>query len=107
MNKGAVAADGSAEMLKSGGRTEQLIEILISGPSEGKLKEHFNKINGLEILAIKETDDGFQINLGCESDMRAEIYTLIKKTDWIILEMKQQKQTLENIFREITQEAAK
>jgi len=107
INKGSVAADGSAEMLKSGGRTSQLLELLISGPGEDELKKHFENMNGLEILDIKLTDNGYKLNLGCEDDMRADIYSKIKKTDWILLEMVQQKQTLENIFREITQEAGR
>jgi ABC-2 type transport system ATP-binding protein len=105
VNKGTVAADGSAEMLKSAGQTEQLLELLIKGPSEDELKAHFVEMNGIEILDLKKTDDGCLINFGCKTDMRKDIYTVIKKTDWILLEMKQQKQTLENIFREITQEA--
>jgi hypothetical protein len=36
--------------------------------------------------------------------MREFVYGQIKNTDWNILEMFQKKQTLENIFREITKE---
>lgn len=107
INKGSVAADGSTDMLKSGGRSEQILELLIDGVSEKELRSFFEKIDGLVIQNITVDKTSLSVTLSCTNDMRAAVYSDIKKTDWILLEMKQQTQSLETIFRKITQEEAR
>ena len=38
-------------------------------------------------------------------DARPEIYQAVKATDWVLVEMNQEAQTLETIFRELTRES--
>ena len=107
INNGAVAADGSTEMLKNASKSSQNLELLISKADESEIKRIFDALDGVSITDIHPHDDGTLIQLSCTSDKREEIYLMLKKTDWLLLEMVQKKQTLENIFREITQEAVK
>ena len=51
----------------------------------------------LEMLNLKIRCDGGQ-------DLRQALYTRIKQTDWILMEFKQETQSLEMIFRELTKE---
>ena len=106
VNKGTIAADGSTEMLKnakSGGRD---LELIISGPTEADAEKALNAVDGVKVIDVRKHDDGVLLNLQCSADRRKEIYMMLKQTDWVLLEMIQQKQTLETIFREITQGAA-
>ncbi len=106
VNKGEIAADGSTEMLKNAANSSQNIELLISGADEKEAETAFKTLNGVSSIDIKKHEDGLMLNLSCKQDMRKDIYQMIKKTDWVLLEMIQQKQTLETIFRDITQGAA-
>jgi ABC-2 type transport system ATP-binding protein len=107
INKGTVAADGSTDMLKNAAKSGQSLELLISGADETDLNNSFKALEGVSIIDMHKHDDGIKLNLSCGSDMRKGIYMMLKQTDWVLLEMIQQKQTLENIFREITKEAVK
>ena len=104
INKGSVAADGSTDMLRSGGKSGQNLKLLLKGPDKSAASDFFENLDNTSIMDIGEHDDGVQITLSCSTDMREEIYMSIRKTDWILLEMIQQKKTLESIFREITRE---
>ncbi|MBI9105463.1 MAG: ATP-binding cassette domain-containing protein [Spirochaetales bacterium] len=105
INKGSIAADGSTEMLRTGGKTEQRIQLLLKGGSEDKIRKLFRAAEGLEILELADNKDGLLVIIGSENDKREDIYRMIKQTDLIMLEMNLQRQTLENIFRELTREA--
>ena len=104
INKGMVAADGSTEMLKNAENGGRSIELLVSGPSKSEVKKFFNSFDGTTVIDINEIDDGIRLELNCKSDLRKEIFLKIKETDWVMLEMLQKKQSLENIFRDLTRE---
>ena len=106
VNKGDIAADGSTEMLKTARSSSRNLEIIISGAEIDEVEKMFKSMDGISIMDIGSNEDGVKLNVGCNSDKRKDIYLMMKKTDWILLEMIQQKQTLETIFREITQGAA-
>lgn len=106
VNKGAIAADGSTEMLKNAKSGSRDLEVIISGPSVSEAEKLLASIDGVKVIDARNHDDGIMLNLQCSTDRRKDIYLRLKETDWIILEMIQQKQTLETIFREITQGAA-
>lgn len=104
INNGNIAADGSTDMLKNAGKHGQNIDLLIDEAKEEELKDALNTLEDATIIDLNKTEEGILVKLGCKTDIRKEIYTMIKKTDWVLLEMIKQKQSLENIFREITQE---
>ena len=60
----------------------------------------------MDIVPVSDETDILQLRLTCQSsmDLRKNIYQKIKQTDWILLEFYQETKTLENIFRELTQE---
>jgi hypothetical protein len=64
----------------------------------------FEASGDVTVLGAVKENDGLRAELSCNGDMREFVYGQIKNTDWNILEMFQKKQTLENIFREITKE---
>ena len=107
INRGEVAADGSTEMLRSGGRNDRNIALFLSNTDENSTREKFSVNPQLSLSECTVEENGLRVVLGCSGDLRAEIYGIIKETDWVLLEMTEQKKTLENIFREITGEEKK
>jgi ABC-2 type transport system ATP-binding protein len=57
-------------------------------------------------VSVQEEDDIVHVRLTCQSsfDLRGDIYQKIKQTDWILLELRQETKSLENIFRDLTEE---
>ncbi len=105
INKGNVAADGPVEMLKSGEKNRQVIELTVKGGD--KAEDLNNLFSGSELYSINDTvsaTDSVTVKLACSGDQREAVYGRIKDSDLVLLEMVQQKQTLENIFRELTRE---
>ncbi|HAK44974.1 MAG TPA: ABC transporter [Spirochaeta sp.] len=104
INKGMVAADGSTEMLKNAENSGQSIELIIDGPSIADIKNFFEDFEDTSIIDLHQHDDGVKFEINSKSDLRKDIYLKLKDTDWVLLEMVQKKQSLENIFRDITKE---
>ncbi len=108
IDKGAIVADGSTEMLKMGADREKTVYLTLIGASLEQAREKLAPIQG--ILRI-DHDEPLQtgelkLRLSVEgtTDHRKSIYKVIKETDWILLEFHQAGKSLENIFRELTQE---
>ena len=64
------------------------------------------KHNGHLAGQIETENDGMHLKVHCDAglDLRPEIYAKIKASDWLLLEFQRETQTLENIFRNLTQE---
>jgi ABC-2 type transport system ATP-binding protein len=105
MNKGQLVADGTAEILKAdkSGKKTTLITLEYTDPIT--VKTIFAKLKGISKIEMAETTDTLKIKLSTSDDMRVDIYNLIKKQDWILLEMIQESESLEHIFKELTKEA--
>lgn len=108
IHQGKIVADGNTQTIKQSAGKERIIYItmedadfyLISKALEpvGEIT-HIENLgqSGLNILQIK-------ITVNSDKDVRKEIYQIIRKTDVTILELRQETQTLEHIFRELTLE---
>ncbi|MCK5671753.1 MAG: hypothetical protein KAH95_00160, partial [Spirochaetales bacterium] len=104
MNKGKLVADGTTEMLKGKKSGDHMVLITLETIEQKKVKDLFKGINGITISSIEETEDSTLVTLNTTEDQRANIYKVIKKEDWILLEMVQEKKSLEHIFKELTKE---
>jgi ABC-2 type transport system ATP-binding protein len=71
------------------------------------VKKELGSIAGVEEVQMETNNEGvLQASVICRSaaDLRGDIYRKIKETEWILIELYQETQTLENIFRELTTE---
>ena len=107
INKGKIITDSSTEDLilnKSGG-----VSILLSiktNDNEDSIEKTLKSISTLQTIKFRNSNNNVKnITLflkESESDPRDEVYSLIKKTDWVIYEMSKEKEDLESIFRTLT-----
>ncbi|MFO7839918.1 MAG: ATP-binding cassette domain-containing protein [Desulfosalsimonadaceae bacterium] len=111
INRGKIVADGKTEELKQSAAEGTSIEISLANASFEDVCQRLEPIEGVKsIEKMEPAEEGcFTVKLACgsQTDKRAEIYRQIKATDWILLEMQQQKQTLETIFRDLTRQINK
>ncbi|MFC1533328.1 ATP-binding cassette domain-containing protein, partial [Thermodesulfobacteriota bacterium] len=108
IDNGKIVADADPETLKGSDSEEYLINISLRNIGFEEVKKDFETVDGVtDIKQIDEEDEVIKIRLTCRSltDIRGELYQRIKQTDWILLELHQEAQTLEKVFRELTKES--
>ena len=104
INKGQIVADGSTEELKSNFQNKTTLELTIEGAEEA-IRDFPNHIEDITLLTMEPVGENrFRLQLEFDSniDKRSEIYNYIKATDWTLLEMKRDKISLEDVFRNLT-----
>jgi ABC-2 type transport system ATP-binding protein len=107
INRGRIVADGSTENLKKAASRETILKIILGNTDFDTVQNTFNTLQGIRKIEKVETEQGrIHVKLHCDggSDLRPEVYAKIKATDWLLLEFQLETQTLENIFRNLTQE---
>jgi ABC-2 type transport system ATP-binding protein len=109
IDKGRIVADGSTETLeKEITPHEKVIVVTLMKADFASASMRFRLLPGVtgvdpvectdqEITRIKISADG-------RDNLREMIYSCIKETDWVLLELAKETKTLENIFRELTKE---
>ncbi len=107
INRGKIVADGTTETLRQACSGDYIINISIENATLQSVEKELISIDGvIETTHVDNDEDVLNFKLTCRSsrDLRGEIYRKIKGTDWTLLELHQETQSLENIFRELTTE---
>lgn len=107
INRGKIVADGSTENLKKATGREKVVNLILAEASFDDVRPAVDAIAGVNrVENIQSTENELHVKLYCDAatDPRPEIYAKIKTTDWILLEFNLETQTLEDIFRNLTQE---
>jgi len=107
INQGRIVADGAMEDLKLSASGESLVHLSLKGGTEEEAVKVLGAVPGVRsVRGEREGDDLLRVRLGCDAseDIRAEVYQRIKETNWILLELYQETQTLEKIFQRLTRE---
>jgi ABC-2 type transport system ATP-binding protein len=108
IHKGKIAADDLTENLKQAAGRENLVKLTLKNADATEAKEVLGTVSGVLRAELSDSgDEGLSIRLICgdDADVRESVYQAIKETDWILTELYQEQQTLENIFRQITLES--
>jgi len=107
INRGKIVADGNMETLKQSASGESLITISLQNTNFESVAQELGTIEGISGIAPVDDEEGIvcaRLTSRSSLDLRGDIYRRIKQTDWILLEFRQETQTLEHIFRELTKE---
>jgi ABC-2 type transport system ATP-binding protein len=104
INKGQIAADGTMEELKSSARADQRISVSLRDAKRSEAERLLSEIPGVSQINCIEKSGQLDFSFNSERDVRAEVYLTVKNRDWILLELLQEKKSLENIFRILTSE---
>jgi ABC-2 type transport system ATP-binding protein len=105
ISRGKIVADSSTESLKQAASGESLIDISLKNASAAPVQEELASIDGILSLATRDDEEGvLHVRLTCRPniDPREQIYRKIKRTKWVLLELRQETKSLEKVFRELT-----
>jgi ABC-2 type transport system ATP-binding protein len=107
INKGKIVADGPTESLKEEAGRAYEIHLSLQGAEYEEVEKTLSPLSNIQKISRGEdTDHTLNLVLSCKAgqDVRSDLYQIIKKSDWHLLEFHRESRTLENIFRELTKE---
>ncbi len=107
INHGQLVADGSPDTLRAGleGR-QRLLVRLKAGADIGQLRQTLAVHEGVsveELPAAEPETLEFEITGGVNGDLRENIFRAVADAGWVLLEMRREVQSLEDVFRDLTQ----
>jgi ABC-2 type transport system ATP-binding protein len=107
INRGKIVADGSTESLKQEGGQATVLKVSLEAADPATVEQVLGAVEGVERVTVADnTQGGLDVKLTCDGKRttRHKVYACIKETDWILSELVLETQTLETIFRNLTQE---
>jgi ABC-2 type transport system ATP-binding protein len=108
IHRGRIAADDRTENLKVDSARETIVKMTLRNVDPVDAEQLLGTLPGVSSVKIKKgLKQELLITLtgSDETDIRESAYQAVKQTDWLLIELFQEKQTLENIFRQITLES--
>ena len=108
IHQGKIVADGSTQSIKQSAGRERTIYITVDDADFAAVRQRLETLGGIvRIEKLVHPDSNFldiKISVSSDADIRKDIYQIIRQADWLLLEFRQETQTLEHIFRELTLE---
>ena len=108
IHQGKIVADASTQSIKQSAGRERTIYITLDNADFAAVRQSLETVGGIvRIENIAPSDTNFleiKISVQSDADIRKDIYRIIRQADWLLLEFRQETQTLEHIFRELTLE---
>jgi ABC-2 type transport system ATP-binding protein len=107
INRGKIAADDRMENLRQSADSERVIYLTFEDTDVSAVQKLLGTVAGVERIEPMDDNGGrtsLQVVCSAGMDIRGDIYRKIRETDWVLTELYQETQTLENIFRQITRE---
>jgi ABC-2 type transport system ATP-binding protein len=101
INKGQIVADGAMEELLEG-RGEAVLSLHLKGADREEAVSLLQTVPGVLNLDAEENRGILEVRVRCRADLREEIYRKIREKDWILMELHQTNQSLEDLFRVLT-----
>jgi ABC-2 type transport system ATP-binding protein len=96
INQGRIVADGSLESLKSG-KTE--LHVVLKGEVEPSV---FSTLGRVDKEPSEEGETRFRIVPEAGTDIREQVYRICREKDLTLLELYRERQSLEDVFRQLT-----
>ena len=108
IHQGKIVADASTQAIKQSAGRERTIYISLESANIETVRAHLKPVAGISRIDKLDSSDpdhlAIKIFVQSDVDIRKDIYRIIRQADWILLEFRQETQTLEHIFRELTLE---
>jgi ABC-2 type transport system ATP-binding protein len=108
IHQGKIVADGSTQSIKQSAGRERTIYITLDNADFDAVRRQLETVEGIiRIEKLAPPDAIFldiKVSVQSDVDIRKNIYQIIRQADWLLLEFRQETQTLEHIFRELTLE---
>jgi len=104
IDNGEIVADGSTKKLIKKHKGDIQLSLEIKGATKEKIKKIQDQIENIRISKIIKSKFGHRVEIEYseKNDPREEIFKIIAKSKWVLLEMNPKSDNLEDIFRKLT-----
>jgi ABC-2 type transport system ATP-binding protein len=106
INDGKLVADGTPESLGGSGISSHVVRLALRNAEGAEANTVLSSVPGVTKIIVPPDasagDDGLELQVFCDGDLRELLYNRIKKTDWVLMEFANERQSLEDTFRELT-----
>jgi ABC-2 type transport system ATP-binding protein len=117
VSSGRIVADGPLDEIRAkSGRVRYVISVQESAgsrpyrgrgapPKKGEVEDALGKVEGVKKLGELPTDESahtFELVSEQEHDLRPDLFQLAADKGWVLLELRRDTQTLEDVFRNLT-----
>ncbi len=105
INEGKIVADGSPAELQSSFQGKEKIYIELKAPSEDVEAKLANLENVEKVEEIASNGNGlkkFTVECATGVDLREKLFRLAVENNWVLLEMRKEQASLEDVFRQLT-----
>jgi len=108
INRGKIVADGTPQTLRAGHDIQGKQRLFAQIRADGDLDEVPRKLALLpdaEITSRTSTEAGtieVEITSDKEHDLREQVFRAVSEAGWVLLEMRRDVQSLEDVFRDLT-----
>lgn len=106
IHRGQIVADGTPEELQAGGEGKERIAIELKVPSPDEAVDAIREIEFVDMVKWVSSPEAeaakFQIESEKGKDVREAVFHLAVEKEWILLEMRREQASLENIFHKLT-----
>ncbi|HOH37182.1 MAG TPA: hypothetical protein PLV17_06205, partial [Spirochaetota bacterium] len=101
INKGKIAADEKTSALSAKFKAGNAVSAEIKYADEFNVKNALNTFcSSVEVLS--ESEGILKVTAASEHDIREELFNCAKNNGWVLLSLEKEKNTLENIFKDLT-----
>jgi ABC-2 type transport system ATP-binding protein len=109
VDRGKLVADGTPESLGASSIKSHVVKVVLRNAVAGQAAKIFEKIPGVTNTTLISGTDGsdLEMQVFCDGDLREQLYSSIKLENWKLMEFANERQSLENTFRELTQTEVK
>jgi ABC-2 type transport system ATP-binding protein len=108
IHQGKIVADGSTQSIKQSAGKDRMLYITLDNADFAAVRQKLEAVEGVVRIEKLTPSDAtildIKIFVRSDTDIRKNIYQVIRQADWLLLEFRQETQTLEHIFRELTLE---
>jgi ABC-2 type transport system ATP-binding protein len=103
INKGVIAADGTADMLRKQAQGKQVLHARIEGAPAAKVLEALQTLQGVETVAILDADTcRFELESLPDAHSARAVFELCVRQKWLATELIPFETKLEDVFRNLT-----
>lgn len=103
INKGRIVADGSTEELRQKAKGADKLLVQFKDPGDD-VPASLSKLSSVSDVSVAENEQGWLVSSVPDEDSREEIFNFCVENSWTLTQMTPVESSLEDIFREVTEE---
>jgi ABC-2 type transport system ATP-binding protein len=106
INAGRIVADGTPESLSGDLQDKNRLHVALKGPPAevGMALSRLGGVGNLRPERVDGEEDGFLLESAAGHDLREKVFDLAVERRWPIVAMRQERLSLEEVFRKLTRE---